>query len=131
MQVKWNSIVLTTTTLIYLQVSVQIAMSIYYMRTKFTSNNIIRNMFEWLESFNKFCSLSRLAFTTKEKRHISKKDRPASKTKNRQPFSEYFSVRTLIMLILWFLYVCWVMKGEPKSTTSIIRVFKYDYDDFM
>ena len=39
-----------------------------------------------------------VAFTTKDNRHISNKDRTASRV-NTQPFSEYFIVRTRIIVI--------------------------------
>ena len=41
-----------------------------------------------------------------QKRHVSKWDRAASRA-NTQPSSEYFSIRMLIILVLWF-FVCWI-----------------------
>ena len=52
-----------------------------------------------------------------EKRHISKKVKAAGRT-NTQAFSEYFSVRTRIILILCFVYVLSFI--ESKSITSYV-----------
>ena len=55
-----------------------------------------------------------VAFT---KRHISKKDRAASRA-NTQPFSEYFSVHTPFMLILCIVFM--LSHGKSKLTTPYV-----------
>ena len=69
---------------------------------------------------SKFTVYVVVAFTKKEKRQSSKKDRTA----NTQPFNEYFKLR--ILLILGFL-----RHGESKLFTLIkYEYVKYEYDEY-
>ena len=79
----------------------------------------------------KFAVLVVVAFTkTKKKVH---KDKAASRV-NTQPSSEYFSVRMLITLILYFSYM--LSYGESKSATlpyvlfsiSMMSISNFEYE---
>ena len=58
-----------------------------------------------------------IAFTKKEIRHISKKDRSASRA-NTQPYIEYFSVRKQFIFNLCLVYM--LSYGESKTITSYV-----------
>ena len=81
------------------QERVQRVTKIYYIYTLSFSDHVwmSKNKFEWLESFIKIYSLSSCCIYKKKK-----KGKTASKA-NTQQFSEYWSVRTRIILVLWFL----------------------------
>ena len=65
----------------------------------YSFGKILINDSSYSNNLSKYTDLVVVAFTKNENRHISKKDRAASKA-TMQPFDEYFSVRMQSILIL-------------------------------
>ena len=76
-------------------------------------------------SDSKFTVLVVVAFTTKEKSHISKNHRTTSKA-NTQPSSKYFSVRIRFILIWCFVHMlsCEEIRNQQHHTCCYVWIWR-------